>query len=100
MRLNFTMGDNNDGISIIDTIERKYCLMNISNYDAEYTDVSALQSMLPYDANDYVHCYYPESEDVRKNILCCNQLKKYPILNLNEIQKMFPKMQLEIELAK
>ena len=100
MRLNFTMGDNNDGISIIDTIERKYCLMNISSYDAEYTDVHRLQSMLPYDANDYVHCYYPNSEDVRDNILCCNQLKKYPILNLKEIQKMFPKMQLEIELAK
>jgi hypothetical protein len=37
---------------------------------------------------------------VRDNILCCNQLKKYPILNLKEIQKMFPKMQLDIELAK
>ena len=95
IRLNFTYGDNNDGISIIDTIERKYCLMNISSYSPEYTDVHRLQSMLPYSADDYVNCYYSESEHVRDNILCCNQLKRFPILNLKEIQKMFPKMQLD-----
>jgi hypothetical protein len=94
IRLNFTYGDNNDGISIIDTIERKYCLMNISSYNPEYTDVNRLQSMLPYSADDYVECYYPNSEHVRDNILCCNQLKRFPILNLKEIQKMFPKMEL------
>ena len=96
IRLNFTYGDNNDGISIIDTIERKYCLMNISSYDAEYNSVNRLQSMLPYSADDYVNCYYSESEHVRDNILCCNQLKRFPILNLKEIQKMFPKMNLEL----
>jgi hypothetical protein len=99
IRLNFTYGDNNDGISIIDTIERKYCLMNISTYEP-INDVHRLQSMLPYSADDYVNCYYSESEHVRDNILCCNQLKRFPILNLKEIQKMFPKMQLDSELTK
>ena len=99
IRLNFTYGDNNDGISIIDTIERKYCLMNISTYEP-INDVHRLKSMLPYSADDYVNCYYSESEHVRDNILCCNQLKRFPILNLKEIQKMFPKMQLDSELTK
>ena len=75
MRLNFTMGDNNDGISIIDTIERKYCLMNISTYDMEYACVNRLKSLIPSSAEDYVHAYYPEQDQVRDNILCCNQEK-------------------------
>lgn len=100
MRLDFRMGDNNDGISIIDTIERKYCLMNISTYDMEYADVHRLKSLIPSSAEDYVHAYYPEQEDVRNNILCCNQLRTYPILSIKEIKKMFPKMEIYRELAK
>ena len=99
IRLNFTYGDNNDGISIIDTIERKYCLVNIYRQDIGDNSSSGLPSMLPSSAEDYVHCYYPNQEEVRDNILCCNQLKKYDILTLKEVSKLFPKMGLQKELV-
>lgn len=99
IRLNFTFGDNNDGISIIDTIERKYCLINIHRQDIGENSSSGLPSMLPSSAEDYVHCYYPNQEEVRDNILCCNQLKKYDILTLKEVSKLFPKMELQKELV-
>ena len=95
MRLNFTNGDNNDGVSIIDTIERKYCLMNISSQDLEYTNsVYILPSMTPCSALEYVSAYYPRKVDTRGNIQTCNQLKSYGILTIKEVGKMFPKMNL------
>ena len=99
IRLNFTFGDNNDGISIIDTIERKYCLINIFSQYIGENNSSGLPSMLPSSAEDYVHCYYPDEDQVRDNILCCNQLKKYDILTLKEVSKLFPKMGLQKELV-
>ena len=99
IRLNFTFGDNNDGISIIDTIERKYCLINIFSQDIGENGSSGLPSMLPSSAEDYVHCYYPNQDQVRDNIICCNQLKKYDILTLKEVSKLFPKMGLQKELV-
>lgn len=100
MRLDFTMGDNNDGVSIIDTIERKYCLMNIFSQEIGDTSVSNLPSMIPCSAEDYVDSYYPQEENVRDNILCCLPLKHYGILTLKEVSKMFPKMNLIKELTK
>lgn len=99
IRLNFTFGDNNDGVSIIDTIERKYCLINIHSQEIGDTSVSNLPSMIPSSAEDYVHSYYPDEDQVRDNILCCNQLKKYNILTLKEVSKLFPKMELQKELV-
>lgn len=99
IRLNFTFGDNNDGVSIIDTIERKYCLINIHSQEIGDTSVSNLPSMIPSSAEDYVHSYYPDEDQVRDNILCCNQLKKYNILSLKEVSKLFPKMELQKELV-
>ena len=100
MRLYFNIGDNNDGISIIDTIERKYCLMNISSQEIGNTSVSNLPSMIPCSAEDYVHSYYPQQEHIRDNILSCSALKKYPILSIKEVSKMFPKMDLIKQLVK
>lgn len=100
MRLDFTMGDNNDGVSIIDTIERKYCLMNIFSQEIGDTSVSNLPTMIPCSAEDYVNSYYPQEENVRGNILCCLPLKHYGILTLKEVSKMFPKMNLIKELTK
>lgn len=100
MRLDFTMGDNNDGVSIIDTIERKYCLMNIFSQEIGDTSVSNLPTMIPCSAEDYVDSYYPQEEHIRDNILCCLPLKHYGILTLKEVSKMFPKMNLIKELTK
>jgi len=100
MRLYFNIGDNNDGVSIIDTIERKYCLMNISSQEIGDTSVSNLPTMIPCSAEDYVDSYYPQEEHIRNNILSCLPLKHYGILSLKEVSKIFPKMNLLNELAK
>jgi hypothetical protein len=99
MRLDFRNGDNNDGISIIDTIERKYCLINIFNQYIGENNVSGLPSMLPSSAEDYAHCYYSDKAEIRDNILACLPLKDYSLLSIKEVSKMFPKMQLQKELA-
>lgn len=99
MRLYFNIGDNNDGISIIDTIERKYCLMNISYQELGDTSVSNLPSMIPCSAEDYVDSYYPNNEQLRDNIITCLPLKDFPILDKLEISKMFPKMDYGKQLA-
>jgi hypothetical protein len=92
MRLDFTMGDNNDGISIIDIIERKYCLMNICEQEVGSNNVYELSKLEPSSAIQYVNAYYSNIDDLEENAYCNELLKKYPILNLKEIQKMFPKM--------
>jgi len=92
MRLDFTMGDNNDGISIIDTIERKYCLMNICEQEVGSNSVYELSKLEPSSAIQYVNAYYSNIDDLEENAYCNELLKNYPILNLKEIQKMFPKM--------
>ena len=65
MRKDFTMGDNNDGITIIDTIEKKYCMMNISDYGDDDNEInqsaSDLQVLLPVSAKEYMQAYYPET---------------------------------------
>lgn len=99
MRLDFTMGDNNDGVSIIDTIERKYCLMNIFSQEIGDTSVSNLPTMIPCSAEDYVNSYYPNNEQLRDNIITCLPLKNFPILDKKEISKMFPKMDYGKQLA-
>lgn len=99
MRLYFNIGDNNDGISIIDTIERKYCLMNISSQELGDTSVNNLPSMIPCSAEDYVNSYYPNNEQLRDNIITCLPLKNFPILDKKEISKMFPKMNYGKQLA-
>lgn len=96
MRLNFTDGDNNDGVSIIDTIERKYCLMNISYHEKNSNCVYSLPSMTPCSAEDYVNAYYSEKEHLVDNIKYCIPFKHYEVLTINEIDKMFPKMGLKI----
>lgn len=99
MRKDFAMGDNNDGITIIDTIEQKYCLMNIfshtnnpsdDDYDTTYTGVYNLPPMIPVDATTYAKAYYPDSSDNEGNNVVCSMLKDYGILTMEEIKVIFP----------
>jgi hypothetical protein len=99
MRLDFTMGDNNDGISIIDSVERKYCLMNICEQEVGSNNVYELSKLEPSSAIQYVNAYYPNIDDIENNSYCNELLKNYPILKLKEIQTMFPKMNLINELV-
>lgn len=64
IREDFTMGDNNDGITIIDAINNKYCFMNIyeqSTADDLSHDVRDLPQLVPCDARKYVATYYGET---------------------------------------
>lgn len=99
MRKDCTLGDNNDGITIIDTISRKYCMMNIFTYDVsdeldeDYTGIYNLPSMSPCSAMEYVEAYYPNEED---NKVVCNLLSETEVLSLAEVSKLFKKSFKEI----
>jgi len=61
MREDFTRGDNNDGICIIDTVTKKYCFMNFSDQDKTHTSSSCLPTLQPCSAMDYIEAYYPST---------------------------------------
>lgn len=117
MSTDFRMGDNNDGITIIDTITNKYCFMNVSStcYDVITMSAENLPKMKPVSAKEYVKAYYPENEDLfsdyykqkfyeknqlkemaKKNINLNEKLTKrfegFEVLTENEIKKIFPKV--------
>jgi hypothetical protein len=92
-REDFTIGDNNDGITIIDTIERKYCFMNIyeQDLDKDNCDVKILPKLQPCSAEEYLNAYYPPRRrkfDNRKKVL--DLFKNYQVLTLDEVKKMYP----------
>lgn len=66
----FDQGDNNDGISIIDTINSKYCFMIINDFQTENIKKNDLLYQ-PLSAYEYVKIFY------------------YPKQKHNELQKMF-----------
>lgn len=65
MRLDFTMGDNNDGITIVDLVENKYCFMNINSPRSKEDGLGFgscdLPTMKPVNARAYVSAYYGET---------------------------------------
>lgn len=109
IRHDFTLGDNNDGIFIIDTIGHKYCFMNIGTGDST---ISKLPVMTPQTANEYVMAYYPEcltdtvmndSSDINKmeceviqnkrmNKLFLRSFQNVGLLSEVELVKIFPKV--------
>lgn len=94
MREDFTLGDNNDGITIVDTISRKYCMINIFTYDVsdkleeDYTGIYNLPSMTPCSAMEYAEAYYPDEESNKE---ICDLLSENKVLTLEEVKKLFPK---------
>lgn len=120
MRGDFTMGDNNDGITIIDVITNKYCFMNISSYKKDNGELcysaNDLPYMVPVSAHEYVKAYYGESlktcnpyyigETLQKagnktakqlvaeikndNMKLVRRFTKFEVLNSGEVAKLFP----------
>lgn len=117
----FDIGDNNDGITIIDAINRKYCFMNISNYSyADEGDLSQDSDDLPYlkpvSGAEYLNVYCPENvesmskytkqrasdkgmtpqemavQNKKDNAPIIAMLADYEVLTVAEICKMFPAM--------
>jgi hypothetical protein len=90
-REDFTIGDNNDGITIIDTIERKYCFMNIYEQEVGADRIYSLPQLQPCSAEEYLNAYYPPRRkkfDNRKKVLAL--FKNYQVLTLDEVKKMYP----------
>lgn len=116
MREYCNIGDNNDGITIIDTITRKYCMMNI--YDTDENEVNGIYSLpklLPVSAREYMKAYYPEDvkylneydkeryptkkkmleyimKNKKENEIIDQEikLKTTGVLTLEEVKEMFP----------
>ncbi len=89
---NFTWGDNNDGVTLIDIEKRTYCLVNIFDYDKEYGSVYSLPSMQPSSALDYINAYYPDEDSHNEQFLSELGLIDTKVMTLSDIKKMFPKM--------
>lgn len=117
----FDRGDNNDGITIIDAVNCRYCFMNIYGQDITDNSSSKLPSMTPVDAAAYVRAYYPEdklSEYDRKrceekgesvdevlrsyaegNALLIKQFENFEVLTVPQLIDMFPKMEEKLTAA-
>lgn len=116
----FTIGDNNDGVLLMDFTEEnpKYCFININ--DANVSE-RVLPYMKPIDAREYVLSYYAEDLDVlvknqdkpqdakeiaelvkkqKQNITVnkkfIKRFKGYNLLTVEQIIEMFPKLENEL----
>ncbi len=87
MRTNYTVGDNNDGITIIDCINRKYCFMNIFEQEKGNTSVSGLPQKTPSTAGDYFSAYYPDKPKEKNAI--DKRFNQYNLLTIEEISTHF-----------
>ena len=117
----FDIGDNNDGVTIIDCINKKYCFINISNYNyAKKGDLNQNVGDLPYlkpvGAREYLNVYCPESvkamskytkqraeeanttprqqatQNKKDNAPIIAMLEPYSVLTVAELCQMFPAM--------
>ena len=87
-----TLGDNNDGILIIDLVEQKYCFMNVFEFDYDIDDngIYSLPKMTPIEAKEYVRAYYPsETEEI---VFAKDLLKDFGVLSYDEVSAIFPKV--------
>jgi hypothetical protein len=108
IRNDISLGDNNDGILVINTLNNSYCFLNIGGDST----INQLPKLVPVDAAKYVRLYYPEIEtdsttanlpesikerqqvfinNNRINKLFIKELASYKVLNKQELIKMFPK---------
>ena len=107
-KYDFTSGDNNDGVTIIDTITGKYCFVNIFTYPIEEDEKSGaylLTPMKPYTAAEYAAAYYPiDIDTIKKGEVSEEEMKErieriefveekfqeFDLLTVEELKKMFP----------
>jgi hypothetical protein len=101
----FDMGDNNDGICIVDPIEGKYAFISINGCEGQ----CELPKYVPLSAEQYAAAYYPSPEMKRKEgykpltkteakqnarrvAFVAKKYKDYAVMTKEEILKLFPKM--------
>jgi len=125
INFDYTLGDNNDGITIIDLVENKYCYMNIYEQDLKDSySASRLPSLTPVSAKEYVSAYYGETiestnpyyfgdhdrskvkmsvedqqkivnSNIKTNLKASKGFDKFEVLTKAEIEKMFSRMKKE-----
>jgi hypothetical protein len=86
------LGDNNDGILIIDAINHKYAFINIFTFDygdEDLDDIYLLKPMQPYSAKEYVRAYYPGNTEAV--VFIKDLMKDFDVLTIEELSKIFPK---------
>lgn len=115
LREDFTRGDNNDGVIIVDMINKKYCFVNPYSKDKERANsVRDLPKCKPFDAHSYVKCYYGETikttnpyhlenktkeqqqeyvnQQIKINAELVKGFEKFKVFTFEELDVLFPKM--------
>lgn len=91
VQFDFTNGDNNDGVTIIDTINQKYCFINIFNeQDVGREDVHELPPMQPVSWLDYLKAYYPDNKEIHEGFKKHLKHLENRVLTKDELMKYFP----------
>jgi len=106
----FTRGDNNDGVLIVDLLATKYCFININGGE----NVN-FPNMKPVSALKYIKSYYPEctedlaedndepttSEELSRNCEIntkfAQRFNQYEVLTVEELIDMFPDVKGDLE---
>lgn len=101
----FDQGDNNDGVTIIDTLTGRYCFLNIYEQSTDEDDNGAhtLPRMVPQTAEQYVRSYYPTAtSDAEINEQAANltaRFDRFPLLTVAQIIELFPAMATAMQLT-
>ena len=101
----FDQGDNNDGVTIIDTLTGRYCFLNIYEQSTDEDDNNAtrLPSMVPQTAEQYVRTYYPAATSATEiNEQAANlsaRFDRFPLLTIAQLTALFPAMEQTIAAA-
>jgi hypothetical protein len=114
----FTIGDNNDGVLIVDLITTKYCFIKINggyDDDEKGTIEENFPYMKPVSALKYIKSYYPEcfedlyegdtatpeelSNNCEINTKFSKRFNQYEVLTAQELIDMFPDVKDTIEKA-
>ena len=100
---NPTMGDNNDGITVIDLTKKKigYCFMNIGEGDSSIRQAPPLE---PLTAKQYLKLYYNEGTKEWKSygadsLISCID-KNSRLLSVDDCIEMFPDMMKDLTIER
>lgn len=89
------LGDNNDGITIIDVSngDFRYCFMNIAHLEGKAGD--QVPKLVPISAREYLLAYYPKflSDPNPETLLSLCEIEQHAkLLTLSECKALFPEM--------
>ncbi len=111
----FRNGDIDDGITIIDLVEKKYCLLEPFGHSGCTNDSGDLPKLVPISAKEYVRAYYPtdkrkfkgmhKDSDKKDKLVKEHKelvakaeklMKKWDVLTLTDVKKIFPAVYKEV----